>query len=288
MSEKKEFSGLGFKKKLAHLFSKNYWVSFAILVGISFIVFRNLFAAIFFGLILFLIVGHQLFGKSQVAKDNADGAGSVLAFYDEHFAILMAAILKADARVDDRQMAYIKDRVEREYFKRDGEKILRRIRFYLTKEQLDLRNVYIEIRENYHYGVKVQLLHIVVSLAVIDGIMAPGEHRLLMDYCKGAGVPHKTLDAILAMFRFKFEHAQNEQKKTKTIRASQIEDAYKILEVESTASNEQIKKSYKRLAKLYHPDRLIHENEVVQKMGSDKFKIIVNAYDLLCKKRGIV
>ncbi len=57
-------------------------------------------------------------------------------------------------------------------------------------------------------------------------------------------------------------------------------DYYKILEVEEKADQDTIKKSYRRLARKYHPD-------VSGKSGEDKFKDINEAYEVLSdpKKR---
>lgn len=56
----------------------------------------------------------------------------------------------------------------------------------------------------------------------------------------------------------------------------QFKDYYKILEVEPTATAEQIKKSYRRLAMTYHPDRNPDNKE-----AEEKFKDISEAYEVL-------
>jgi len=52
------------------------------------------------------------------------------------------------------------------------------------------------------------------------------------------------------------------------------EDYYKILEVEKTASQDEIKKAYRKMARLYHPDLAGKHNE-------EKFKEINEAYQVL-------
>ena len=55
-----------------------------------------------------------------------------------------------------------------------------------------------------------------------------------------------------------------------------MKDYYKILEVEEQSSEDDIKKSYRRLSKKYHPD--------VNPGGEEQFKDIAEAYDMLGNK----
>jgi DnaJ-class molecular chaperone len=55
-----------------------------------------------------------------------------------------------------------------------------------------------------------------------------------------------------------------------------LENYYKILEVSSTATTEDIKKSYRRLSKKYHPD--INSGD---KKAEDKFKQVAEAYSVI-------
>ena len=57
-------------------------------------------------------------------------------------------------------------------------------------------------------------------------------------------------------------------------------DYYKILNVNIFSSEEKIKKSYRELAKLYHPDRNAGDD-----IAADKFKEITEAYDVLSDKK---
>ena len=53
-------------------------------------------------------------------------------------------------------------------------------------------------------------------------------------------------------------------------------DYYKILEVSSNASEEEIKKSYRKIAMQYHPDRNPGNKE-----SEEKFKLASEAYEVL-------
>lgn len=62
--------------------------------------------------------------------------------------------------------------------------------------------------------------------------------------------------------------------------------AYSRLGVRSTSSNEEIKASYRKMIKLYHPDRVAQLDKVKQEEAKRIAQEINVAYDLLQKVRG--
>ena len=77
----------------------------------------------------------------------------------------------------------------------------------------------------------------------------------------------------------------------KSIKAMYYEDtdsAYKVLGVDKNASNDEIKKAYRRLAVEYHPDKVSYLGEDFQKTANEKFQKVNQAYEKIKKERGIV
>jgi DnaJ domain len=62
----------------------------------------------------------------------------------------------------------------------------------------------------------------------------------------------------------------------------ELEDCYRVLDLESTASLDEVKQSWRELAKLYHPDRLQHDPKL-QLRGQEKLKNLNAAYDMLVR-----
>ena len=62
---------------------------------------------------------------------------------------------------------------------------------------------------------------------------------------------------------------------------------YRILEIEPSATDEEVKKAYRRMAVKYHPDKVATLGEDVQKAAEEKFKAVSLAYEDICKERGI-
>ena len=65
------------------------------------------------------------------------------------------------------------------------------------------------------------------------------------------------------------------------------DNAYKILEIEKAASDEEVKKAYRKMAKKYHPDKVITDNEAIKKGAEEKFKEVQIAYEQIQKEWGI-
>jgi DnaJ like chaperone protein len=117
---------------------------------------------------------------------------------------------------------------------------------------------------------KLQLLHYLVGIAKADGIVSDIELKAIRDIASYLGVSKAECDSILSMFE-----------------GESIENAYKILELEPTATDEEVKKAYKKLALKHHPDRVATLGEDVKKASEEKFKSIVAAYEKIKKERNI-
>ena len=62
-----------------------------------------------------------------------------------------------------------------------------------------------------------------------------------------------------------------------------MSDPYEILGVQRGASEEEIKKAYKRLSRKYHPDANV--NNPLAELAEEKFKEVQEAYDEIMKQR---
>jgi len=60
------------------------------------------------------------------------------------------------------------------------------------------------------------------------------------------------------------------------------------LEIEPSATNEEIKKAYRRMAMKYHPDKVNDLGDEVKKSATEKFRSINEAYESLKKQKGFV
>ncbi len=64
-----------------------------------------------------------------------------------------------------------------------------------------------------------------------------------------------------------------------------LERALQLLGVSASSTREQIRAAYRRMAGLYHPDRMHHSSETERRAATERMISINEAYRLLCATR---
>jgi DnaJ like chaperone protein len=119
------------------------------------------------------------------------------------------------------------------------------------------------------YPSRLQMLHFLFGIALSDGSLESAEIRVIEEIAGFMGVTSADFTSIRAMF------------------VKDINSAYDILEVTPEATNEEVKKAYRRLAIEYHPDKVAHLGEDIRKSATEKFQKLSAAYEEIKKHRGM-
>ena len=119
------------------------------------------------------------------------------------------------------------------------------------------------------YEVRLQLLHFLFGIAQSDGRVSQAELDKLNQLAGFLRIGNYDFSSIKAMF---FKEA---------------DQAYKILEIEKSATDDEVKKAYRNMAKKYHPDRVVTQDEAIKKGAEEKFKQVQKAYETIQKERGM-
>lgn len=129
-----------------------------------------------------------------------------------------------------------------------------------------------------------QLIYFLAGLSIIDGSINPKEKQFLVQLSGLLGLSQKDFDSIMAMYT-QYEDAYRDQFKQSRPSASQRdyqrEKAAKILGISVHASQDEIKKAYRSLAKVHHPDRFATHSKEQQEIAEERFVQIQKAYELL-------
>jgi len=182
--------------------------------------------------------------------------------------VLSAAVMKADAKHMRSELDFIRNFYRQQFGEAAAAQHMELLK-ELLKKDIPLKEVCNQIRYNMEHPARLQLLHYLFALAKADGNIDRQEVGMIEQIAGYMGVSSADYGSIRAMF-YKDPKA-----------------AYAILEVEENASEEEIKKSFRRMAKKYHPDRVRGLGEAHEKAASEKFIRVQEAYEQVKKERGI-
>src|ERR1035437_5944523 len=185
--------------------------------------------------------------------------------------VLMACIMKADGRVDKSELAVVKKFLVAN-FGEEGALDALQILKNLLDQNINETEVALQISQNLNYSSKLELLHLLFNIAYADGEVVAAEMA--------------TIQRIANIFRI--DRLDFESVKAPYMKHIDQDWAYKSIEIEPSATNEEIKKAYRNMAKKYHPDKVNDLGEDVKKSATEKFRYVNEAYENLKKQRGIV
>lgn len=181
--------------------------------------------------------------------------------------VLSAAVIKADGKTTSEEMNRLRDFFTRNFGTQAGNEACEVIQ-ELVQKDFNLYEVCGQIRSCMDYSQRLQLYHFLVSLGASDGLHQR-EIDVLETIANYIGLSKGDSDSIFAQFR------------------PSNDSNYKILEITPDATDEEVKKAYRKMAVKYHPDKVATLGEDVQKAAEEKFKAVSQAYEAICRERGI-
>lgn len=137
-----------------------------------------------------------------------------------------------------------------------------------------------------HRQLRHMLLLFLISLAQADRGMEPAEHAALVRIAAAMGVSAVQLEQLLRMARAQAGFQQQQGGPT-TSSGTGVDDAYRALGVESSATDKDVKRAYRKLMSEHHPDKLIAKGvpEAMIKLATERTQEIQTAYELIRKSR---
>jgi DnaJ like chaperone protein len=223
------------------------------------------------GAIFGFMVGSIIDGSSeqlQLGGTSGYSARTTSGGYVMSLLVLAAAVMKADGKVMKSELEYVKKFMVHNFGQASAQEAVRLLRD-LLKQSIPVNEVCRQIRQNMNYSARLQLLHFLFGIAQADGHIEVMERQIIQHIALEMGIGIHDFESIQAMF----------------IRNTDAD--YKILEIEPTASNEELKKAYRRMAMKYHPDKVSHLGDDFQKAAKDKFQMVNHAYENIKKNRKI-
>ena len=113
--------------------------------------------------------------------------------------------------------------------------------------------------------------------------------QLLFRIALADGQLHKNEEIFIQDIASAFEMSAMEYQQIKALYIKENDQAYNILGISRNASDDEVKKAYRKLVQEYHPDKMQAKGvpEDFMKIANEKMTEINQAYDQICKERGI-
>lgn len=182
--------------------------------------------------------------------------------------ILASIVIKADGKQDQRELDFVRKQFVSMYGKERANQAFRLFKNIVKQKNISTRQVCLQIRQMMDHPSRLQLIHFLFGIAKADGLVTADEERQISVMAGYLGISAADYESIKAMF---YKNSDN---------------AYKILEIEKSASVDDIKTAYRKMAKKYHPDKVIHLGEAHKKGAEEKFRQVQEAYEQIQKERG--
>lgn len=128
---------------------------------------------------------------------------------------------------------------------------------------------------------RLQVMYFLAGLSMVDGNIQGFEMRILSNISEILELTPKEFQSIIGMYEQQEQKRQS--KSTYTPRKTRLKIACEILGVSEFADIVEIKKAYRQLVKIHHPDRFYNESEGQQKIAQERFLKIQEAYETIEK-----
>ncbi len=182
--------------------------------------------------------------------------------------VLVAAVMKADGKVVKSELDYVKQFLVKSFGQANAQEMLVLLKNLLEQDYY-IYEIADQINRHMNKAEKLQLIHVLFGISQADGHVDNREIELIQEIGQHLKIDRNDVDAILAIF------------------VKDSNSSYKILEIDASSSDQEVKKAYRSMAARFHPDKVQHLGPDFQKMAEEKFKAINGAYQEIKTERGI-
>ena len=223
------------------------------------------------GALLGFIVGGvvERFFNSSSSWSEVGSQRSTTAALQLNLLALAATVIKADGTVKQQELQFVRNFFITNYGSQMASTIFEKFNEEVKKERQNIPELTQIFNQRAPYETRLQILHFLFGVANADGFISKTELSKVEQISTALGIRPSDMESIKAMF----------------VKAT--DSAYKILEISSSATDAEVKKAYRTMAKKYHPDKLQSKDPALIKGAQEKFLKVQEAYEAIQKERGL-
>lgn len=223
------------------------------------------------GALLGFIIGGvvERFFNSSSSWSEVGSQRPTTAAFQLNLLALAATVIKADGSVKQQELQFVRNFFITNYGSQMASTIFEKFNEEVKKERQNIPELTQIFNQRAPYETRLQILHFLFGVANADGSISKTELSKVEQIAAALGIRPSDMESIKAMF----------------VKAT--DSAYKILEISSSASDDEVKKAYRTMAKKYHPDKLQSKDPALIKGAQEKFLKVQQAYEAIQKERGL-
>lgn len=222
------------------------------------------------------IFGSLFEGRAEIPFQEGEAASSRRTFSASEqrnsflvsLLVLSSAVIRADGKVHQKELDTVRDFIQRNFGQQavpEAMKILEG----LNSRQVNIYEVGPQIALYMNYSQRLQLFHYLVQIAIADGEFAKSEKGVLEAIGATIGLNVADIGSVIAMFY------------------KDTNSAYTVLGISPSATDDEVRTAYRKMAMKNHPDKVATLGPDVQKAAAEKFRQVQEAYEAIKKERGM-
>ena len=185
--------------------------------------------------------------------------------------VLIAAVMKADGEVKRSELDYVKRFLLKNYGEARGKEVLQVLK-QMVEQDIPVDQVCAQIKVNTDYSTRYHMVDFLFGIGGADGEFHQSELSMLRLIAQYLGISQYDYTSIHERHvghssNQAFGHSNNQK------------DPYKVLGITEVATDDEVRRAYRRMAMKYHPDRVAGMSEELQRNAAEQMKEINTAYD---------
>lgn len=198
---------------------------------------------------------------------------------------LCTLVIRANGVVTQAELDFVRNQFVQLYGKERANSVFRTFND-LKGREISAERVATFIRQRSNYETRLQILYFLFGIAQADGFVSADEVAQIEEIAYYFHINNPDYESIKAMFTT-YGGSRSSYKSGYNSSTQHTPDAYAILGITPQATDAEVKKAYREMAKKYHPDRVITDDEAIKKGAEEKFKQVQQAYEQIARQRGI-